>query len=81
MVACNFRCQGLAELIHSIFDGRINRVCHDAGESQDVDLAAAVSQIAEMALLGAGHASQMFPESLDEFNAAYGGETQWRVVL
>lgn len=53
----------------------------NAGEHQDVDMAAAVSQIAEMALLGAGHASQMFPESLDEFNAAYGGETQWRVVL
>lgn len=51
------------------------------GEQHDVDMVAAVSQIAEMALLGAGHASQMYPESLDEFNAAHGGETQWRVVL
>lgn len=51
-----------------------------AGEHEG-DLAAAVSQIAEMALLGAGHAAHMFPESLDEFNDAHGGETQWRVVL
>lgn len=52
-----------------------------AGEQHDRDMVAAVSQIAEMALLGAGHASSMYPENLDEFNAAYGGETQWRVVL
>jgi hypothetical protein len=44
-------------------------------------MAAAVSQIAEMALLGVGHAAQMFPESLDESYAAFGGEVQWKVVL
>ena len=44
-------------------------------------MAAAVGQIAEMALLGVGHAPQMFPETLEETYAAYGDEVQWRVAL
>lgn len=52
-----------------------------ADEGKDQELAAAVGQIAEMALLGTGHAAQMFPETLEEAYAAYGEEVQWRVIL
>ena len=46
------------------------------------DLAAAVGQIAEMALLGVGHVSLMYPETLDEVYASHGdSELQWRVQL
>ena len=53
-----------------------------AAEVYDKEMAAAVSQIAELALLGAGHVQTMFPETLDEAYESFGGdELQWRVVL
>lgn len=47
----------------------------------DDDLGAVVEQIAELALLGSGQAAQIYPETLEETYAAYGEETQWRVML
>lgn len=42
----------------------------------------AVEAIAEMAILGVGHASQIFPKTLDEEYEAYGNdEMEWRIVL
>jgi hypothetical protein len=42
----------------------------------------AVEAIAEMAILGVGHASKIFPRTLDEAYEAFGNdEMEWRVVL
>ncbi len=49
---------------------------------EEDDIARAVEQIAEYALLGAGNIDTMFPESLDEAYAVHGtDEMEWRVVL
>ena len=45
-------------------------------------MARAIGRIAELALLGVGAADQMFPGSLEESYAAFGGdELAWRVAL
>lgn len=53
------------------------------GAADAADLQFAVNQIAEMALLGAGHTDQMFPETMDEFyeNAMMGDEVQSRIIM
>ena len=45
------------------------------------DMAAAIDQMAALALLGAGDASLIYPETLDEMHAAYAEETEWRVMF
>lgn len=45
-------------------------------------MADVIGRIAELALLGVGNADHMFPDSLDESYAAFGGEElAWRVAL
>ena len=44
-------------------------------------MAAAIDQMAALALLGAGDASLIYPETLDEMHAAYAEETEWRVMF
>ncbi len=51
------------------------------GGNSDEDVEAAVQQIAEMALLGAGCADMMFPDSLEEFYELAADELVFRVAL
>jgi putative helicase MOV10L1 len=51
------------------------------GGDEAAELEAAIAQLAELALLGAGDADRLWPDSLDEMHAAYSAETQWRVML
>ncbi|EFN55641.1 hypothetical protein CHLNCDRAFT_133825 [Chlorella variabilis] len=50
-------------------------------EADDAELQRAIGQLAELALLGAGHADALFPASLDEMYAAAMDEAPFRVVL
>jgi hypothetical protein len=50
-------------------------------EADDLELQRAINQLAELALLGGGHADQLFPDSLDEMYAAALDEAPFRVVL
>lgn len=50
-------------------------------EADDWELQRAINQLAELALLGGGHADQLFPDSLDEMYAAALDEAPFRVVL
>lgn len=50
-------------------------------EEEDAELAAAIGQLAELALLGAGQASQLYPETLDELYASVADEAPFRIVL
>lgn len=51
------------------------------GSEEPDDLAAVVGQIAEMALLGAGDADMVYPETLDEYYASMFDEMTFRVAL
>lgn len=53
----------------------------DSPEAADAELQRAIGQLAELALLGAGHATDLFPESLDELYAAAADEAFFRVLL
>lgn len=55
----------------------------ETGSEQDsLEIQQAVSRMAEVALLGVGDASTLFPESLDEMYASYGGsDMEFRVIL
>ena len=51
-------------------------------EGDSFEIQQAVSHMAEAALLGVGDASTLYPESLDEMYASYGGsDIEFRVVL
>ncbi|KAK9829778.1 hypothetical protein WJX72_007868 [[Myrmecia] bisecta] len=51
-------------------------------EDGDAELARTVEQIAELALLGVGHADRMFPSTLKEaYNAFGNNELEWRIAL
>jgi len=50
-------------------------------EQEDAELQRAIGQLAELALLGAGRADEMFPSTLDELYAAALDEAPFRVVL
>jgi putative helicase MOV10L1 len=54
----------------------------DDGE-EDADLYRTIERLAELALLGAGDADQMFPDpdSVEAMHAAHAEETAWRVAL
>ena len=53
-----------------------------AAAEGDAELQRAIGQLAEMALLGAGDADRIFPDTLDEAFAALGEEDlAWRVML
>jgi hypothetical protein len=53
----------------------------DLDRASEAELAAAVSQIAELAQLGAGSVAQQFPRSLEEFYEACQDELPFRVAL
>ena len=48
-------------------------------EAERAELAATLGALAELALLGAGDADRLFPNSMEEAHAA--DEMEWRVVL
>lgn len=51
-------------------------------EADSFEIQQAVSHMAEAALLGVGDASTLYPESLDEMYASYGGsDMEFRVIL
>ena len=50
-------------------------------EEEDEELQRAIGQLAELALLGAGRADELFPDSLDEMYAAAADEAPFRVML
>jgi hypothetical protein len=50
-------------------------------EAADAELQRAIGQLAELALLGAGRAAELFPDSLDELYAAAADEAPFRVLL
>ena len=50
-------------------------------EHDDAELQRAIGQLAELALLGAGRADEMFPATLDEMYAATLDEAPFRVML
>ena len=51
-------------------------------EEDSLEIQQAVSHIAEVALLGVGDANRLFPDSLEEMYASYGGEEmEFRVIL
>lgn len=51
-------------------------------EADSLEIQEAVSHMAEAALLGVGDASTLYPESLDEMYASYGGsDMEFRVAL
>lgn len=49
--------------------------------AEDAELERAVGQLAELALLGAGRAAQLYPATLDELYEAAQDEAPFRVVL
>lgn len=52
-----------------------------AAAAEEEELGRAVAAMAEMALLGAGHADDQFPRGLDAMYEAYADETPFRVML
>ena len=52
-----------------------------AAAEADAELDRAVGQLAELALLGAGRAAELFPSTLDELYEAALDESPFRVVL
>jgi hypothetical protein len=53
----------------------------DGQAAEDRDVARAVEQIAELALLGLGSMAQVFPETIEEAEEAFAEEQTFRVIL
>ncbi|PRW57862.1 helicase MOV-10 [Chlorella sorokiniana] len=53
----------------------------EGAEEQDEELQRAIGQLAELALLGAGRAADVYPETLEEMYAASLDEAPFRVML
>lgn len=47
----------------------------------EIDLQSTIDRLADLALLGSGSSSMMYPETMEEAQAAFAEEMEWRVML